>query len=65
MAKIMWSNNMLDELYMERTRNGRSLADLRDLVFTKYGVQLTVARISQVLTAYTKQFNLRDKIHAD
>lgn len=65
MAKITWSNDLLDELYRERTQNGRSLADLRALVFTKYGVQLTVARISQVLTAYKNQFNLVDKIDGE
>lgn len=63
--KINWTNDVLDSLYREKTQNGKTLSDLQALLFTTMGIEISCARISQVLTAYQKQFNTTDLIEEE
>ncbi|MCR4308343.1 MAG: hypothetical protein NUV80_07380 [Candidatus Berkelbacteria bacterium] len=49
--KIDWTPEILDALNREKLR-GQSLKDLQSTIFVTYGVDITIARISQVLKAY-------------
>lgn len=56
--KLEWTVDLLDELSVQRKREGRSLKDLVNFVFAKTGVKITPARVSQVLTKYNKQWEV-------
>lgn len=62
MSKIDWNNDLLDSLWREKVHNGKSLSDLQALLFSTMGINISQARISQVLTKYKSQFNLEGKI---
>ena len=62
MSKIKWDNDLLDSLWREKVHNGKSLKDLQTLLFSTMGINISQARISQVLQVYQSQFNTKDKI---
>lgn len=60
--RLEWTNEVLDELYLMKFQDGKSLMDLRSFIYSKYGVVYTQARISQVLKQYKESFNADCKI---
>ena len=51
-TKFKWTPELMDELYEGRMA-GKSLPDLVNLIYSKYGVQYSSARVSQIITLYT------------
>ena len=48
-----WTADKMDEVY-ELRQHGRSLSDIQGYLFSKYGVEYTPGRISQVIKYYTE-----------
>ncbi len=57
MNKFTWTTEVLMELWDLKTRENKTLTDLVNFIFSKYGKQYTQARISQVLKQYKESLN--------